>query len=29
LRNGAVKGLEATLALPRDGRAAELSWKIG
>jgi signal transduction histidine kinase len=29
LRNGAVKGLEATLALPRDGGATELSWQIG
>jgi signal transduction histidine kinase len=29
LRNGAAKGLVATLTLPRDGHAHELSWRIG
>jgi signal transduction histidine kinase len=29
LRNGAAKGLVATLTLPRDRHAAELSWRIG
>jgi signal transduction histidine kinase len=29
LRNGVVKGLEATLALPRDEHPAELSWRMG
>jgi signal transduction histidine kinase len=29
LGNGAVKGLEVTLVLPRDGRTAELLWQIG
>lgn len=29
LRNGTVKGLEVTLALPRDGGAAGLPWRMG